>query len=162
MPSFDIVSEIKKYELQNAVENANRELQTRYDFRNTDASFTLNKQDCIVKLEADEEFQIQQMDEIFTSKLVKRNIEITAAEFGEITRSGKKSIQEVKFKNGIDKELGKKIVKLIKDAKIKVDAKMNDDTVRVTGKKKDDLQAVIALCRNAQLGQPLQYQNFKA
>lgn len=161
MPSFDIVSEIKKDELQNAVDNANRELQTRYDFRNTDAKFELNKNECLVKLEADEEFQIQQMDDILTSKLVKRNIEVTAAEFGEINRSGKKSIQEVKFKNGIDKELGKKIVKLIKDAKIKVDAKMNDDTVRVTGKKKDDLQAVISLVRGADLGQPLQYQNFR-
>lgn len=161
MPSFDIVSEIKKDELQNAVDNANRELQTRYDFRNTDAKFELNKNECLVKLEADEEFQIQQMDDILTSKLVKRNIEVTAAEFGEINRSGKKSIQEVKFKNGIDKELGKKIVKLIKDAKIKVDAKMNDDTVRVTGKKKDDLQAVISLVRGTDLGQPLQYQNFR-
>lgn len=161
MPSFDIVSEIKKDELQNAVENANRELQTRYDFRNTDAKFDLQKQTCIVKLEADEDFQIQQMNEILTNKLAKRNIEITAAEFGAITRSGKKSIQEVQFKQGIDKELGKKIVKIIKDAKIKVDARMNDDTVRVSGKKRDDLQEVIALVRGSNLGQPLQYQNFR-
>ncbi|SPT69571.1 YajQ family cyclic di-GMP-binding protein [Anaerobiospirillum thomasii] len=161
MPSFDVVSEIKKDELQNAIENANRELSTRYDFRGTDAKFEYSKADSSVKLEADEEFQVQQMDEILLSKLVKRNIEVTAADFGEITRSGKKSIQTVTFKQGIDKELGKKIVKKIKDAKIKVDAKMNDDTVRVTGKKRDDLQAVIALLRNEDMGQPLQFNNFR-
>ncbi|MBO8415761.1 MAG: YajQ family cyclic di-GMP-binding protein [Proteobacteria bacterium] len=161
MPSFDVVSEIKKDELTNAVENANRELSTRYDFRNVEASFTLNSKDQSVRLEADEEFQIQQMDDIFRSKLVKRNIEVTAAEFGEITRSGKKSLQTVTFKQGIDRELAKKIQKMVKDAKIKVDVKQNDDTLRVTGKKKDDLQAVIALIRNAKIEQPLQFQNFK-
>ena len=161
MPSFDIVSEIKKDELQNAVDNANRELQSRYDFRGVEAAFTLNKQELTVKVEADEEFQVQQMDDILRGKLVKRNIEATAAEFGEITRSGKKSIQTVKFKEGIDKDLGKKIIKLIKDSKIKVDAKINDDTVRVSGKKRDDLQAVIALVRGAEFSQPLQYNNFR-
>ncbi len=161
MPSFDVVSEIKKDELQNAVDNANRELSTRYDFRGVEASFTLDKKECTVKLEAGENFQIEQMKDILLSKLVKRGIEITAADFGEITRSGKKSLQNIKFKEGIDKELGKKIVKLIKDAKLKVDAKMNDATVRVQGKKKDDLQAAIALLRGADLGQPVQYQNFR-
>lgn len=161
MPSFDIVSEIKKDELQNAIDNANRELATRYDFRGTEASFEYNKAESSVKLEADEEFQVQQMADILLSKLVKRNIEVTACDFGEITRSGKKSIQTVKFKQGIDKDLGKKIVKKIKDAKIKVDAKMNDDTVRVSGKKRDDLQAVIALLRAEDFNQPLQYNNFR-
>lgn len=161
MPSFDIVSEIKKDELQNAVDNANRELQSRYDFRGVDAKYEYVKQDNEVKLEANEDFQIQQMDDILLSKLAKRNIDMTAVKFGDITRSGKKSIQKVEFKEGIDKELGKKITKLIKDAKIKVDAKMNDDTVRVTGKKRDDLQAVIALVREAELGQPVQFNNFR-
>ena len=157
MPSFDIVSELKKDELQNAVDNANRELQSRYYFRGVEASYTL------VKLEADEEFQIQQMDDILMQKLIKRGIEATSAEFKEITRSGKKSLQQVVFKEGIDKDLGKKIVKLIKDEKLKVDAKMNDDTVRVTGKKRDDLQAAIAAVRAKQgdLGQPLQFTNFR-
>lgn len=161
MPSFDVVSEIKKDELTNAVDNANRELSTRYDFRNVEASYSLNSKDLSVKLEAAEEFQIQQMDDILRSKLVKRNIEITAAEFGDITRSGKKSVQQVTFKQGIDRDLAKKIQKLVKDAKIKVDVKQNDDTLRVSGKKKDDLQAVIALIRGAGLEQPLQFQNFK-
>ena len=108
MPSFDIVSKLKKDEVQNAVDNANRELQTRYDFRGVEASYNFDKTKNTVKVEADEEFQVQQMDEILRMKLVKRNIEATAAEFSEITRSGKKSIQNVTFKEGIDKELAKK------------------------------------------------------
>lgn len=163
MPSFDIVSELKKDELQNAVDNANRELQTRYDFRGVEASYTLVKTENLVKLEADEEFQIQQMDDILTQKLIKRGIDVGCAEFKDITRSGKKSLQQVAFKEGIDKELGKKIVKLIKEEKIKVDAKMNDDTVRVQGKKRDDLQAAIAAVKAqmSELGQPLQFTNFR-
>lgn len=161
MPSFDVVSELKKDELQNAVDNANRELSTRYDFRNVEASFTLQKEEAAVKLEAPEEFQIQQMDDILVNKLIKRGIEAGYATIGEITRSGKKSLQTVSFKEGIDKDFAKKIIKMIKDAKLKVDAKINDKTVRVTGKKKDDLQAVIALLRKAEFDQPLQYQNFR-
>ena len=161
MPSFDIVSKLKKDEVQNAVDNANRELSTRYDFKGVDAQYYFDKTKNEVKLEADEEFQVQQMDEILRMKLVKRNIEATAAEFGDITRSGKKSIQSVSFKEGIDKELAKKIIKIIKDAKIKVDAKINDDIIRVTGKKRDDLQATIALVRESKIEQPLQYENFR-
>lgn len=161
MPSFDIVSKLKKDEVLNAVDNANRELQTRYDFRGVEASFNFDKASNEVKLEASEEFQIQQMDDILRQKLIKRNIEATAAEFKEITRSGKKSIQVVSFKEGIDKELAKKIIKFIKDSKIKVDAKINDDIIRVTGKKRDDLQAVIALVRSSKIEQPLQYENFR-
>lgn len=163
MPSFDIVSELKKDELQNAVDNANRELQSRFDFRGVEASYELVKAENLVKLEANEDFQIQQMDDILTQKLIKRGLEVTSAEFKDITRSGKRSLQQVVFKEGIDKELGKKIVKIIKDAKLKVDAKMNDDTVRVTGKKRDDLQAAIAAVKAKQsdLGQPLQFNNFR-
>ena len=161
MPSFDIVSKLKKDEVLNAVDNANRELQTRYDFRGVEASFNFDKASNEVKLEASEEFQIQQMDDILRQKLIKRNIEATVAEFKEITRSGKKSIQVVSFKEGIDKELAKKIIKIIKDSKIKVDAKINDDIIRVTGKKRDDLQAVIALVRSSKIEQPLQYENFR-
>ena len=101
------------------------------------------------------------MDEILRQKLAKRNIEATSAEFGEITRSGKRSIQTVTFKQGIDRELAKKIIKTIKDAKLKVDPKVFDDAVRVTGKKRDDLQAAIALVRQAEFEQPLQYENFR-
>ncbi|MGN0915097.1 MAG: YajQ family cyclic di-GMP-binding protein [Succinivibrio sp.] len=161
MPSFDIVSKLKKDEVQNAVDNANRELQTRFDFRGVEASFKFDKSSNKVKLEADEEFQIQQMDDMLRQKLIKRSIEPGAAEFKEITRSGKKSLQDVEFKEGIDKDLAKKIIKIIKDAKLKVDAKINDDIVRVTGKKRDDLQAAIALVRSSKIEQPLQYENFR-
>ena len=161
MPSFDIVSKVKKDEIQNAVDNASRELSSRYDFRGTESSFKLMKEDLSVKLDAPEEFHIQQMDEILRQKLANRNIEATSAEFGEITRSGKRSIQTVTFKQGIDRELAKKIIKTIKDAKLKVDPKVFDDAVRVTGKKRDDLQAAIALVRQAEFEQPLQYENFR-
>ncbi len=161
MPAFDIVSKLKKDEVQNAVDNASRELSTRYDFRGVEAAFAFDKANNTVKLEASEEFQIQQMDDILRQKLVKRGIEATAATFGEITRSGKKSLQSVTFKEGIDKDLGKKIVKIIKDAGLKVDAKINGDVVRVTGKKKDDLQAAIAAVRSAKIDQPVQFDNFR-
>ena len=161
MPSVDIVSKVKKDEVQNAVDNASRELAGRYDFRGTESSFKLMKEDLSVKLDAPEDFHIQQMDEILRQKLAKRNIEASSAEFSEITRSGKRSVQTVTFKQGIDRELAKKIIKTIKDAKLKVDPKLFDDAVRVTGKKRDDLQAAIALVRQAEFDQPLQYENFR-
>ena len=161
MPSFDIVSKVKKDEVQNAVDNASRELAGRYDFRGTESSFKLMKEDLSVKLDAPEDFHIQQMDEILRQKLAKRNIEASSAEFSEITRSGKRSVQTVTFKQGIDRELAKKIIKPIKDAKLKVDPKLFDDAVRVTGKKREDLQAAIALVRQAEFDQPLQYENFR-
>ncbi|HAH71354.1 MAG TPA: YajQ family cyclic di-GMP-binding protein [Succinivibrionaceae bacterium] len=161
MPSFDIVSNVKKDEIQNAVDNASRELSSRYDFRGTESSFSLSKEDLSVKLDAPEEFHIQQMDEILRQKLAKRGIEAASAEFSEVSRSGKRSIQKVTFKQGIDRELAKKIIKTIKDAKLKVDPKVFDDAVRVTGKKRDDLQSAIALVRAAGFEQPLQYENFR-
>lgn len=161
MPSFDIVSKVKKDEIQNAVDNASRELSSRYDFRGTESSFSLSKEDLSVKLDAPEEFHIQQMDEILRQKLAKRGIEAASAEFSEVTRSGKRSVQKVTFKQGIDRELAKKIIKTIKDAKLKVDPKVFDDAVRVSGKKRDDLQAAIALVRSAGFEQPLQYENFR-
>ncbi|MBO6257722.1 MAG: YajQ family cyclic di-GMP-binding protein [Succinivibrio sp.] len=161
MPSFDIVSKIKKDEVQNAVDNANREVTSRYDFRGTDSSFTLDKTDNSVKIDAPEEFQVQQMDDIFRQKMVKRGLDIMSAEFGEITRSGKRSIQTVTFKEGIERELAKKIIKAIKDAKIKVDAKIDGDAVRVSGKKKDDLQLAISLVKSGDFEQPLQFENFR-
>ncbi len=161
MPSFDIVSKIKKDEVQNAVDNASRELQGRYDFRGTESSYALSKEKLEVKLDAPEEFQIQQMDEILRTKLAKRGIEAGSAEFSAVTRSGKRSVQTVTFKQGIDRELAKKIIKLIKDAKLKVDPKIDGEAVRVTGKKRDELQAAIALMRGAEIEQPLQYENFR-
>lgn len=159
MPSFDIVSEVKMNEVLNAVDNANRELATRFDFRGVEASFELNKEE--VKLEADADFQLKQMVEILRGALLKRNIENSSMEVGDSVHSGKRFNLTVKFKQGIEKEIAKKLVKLIKDSKIKVQVAIQGDEVRVTGKKRDDLQETMALVRGAELGQPMQFQNFR-
>jgi len=159
MPSFDIVSEVALNEVQNAVENANRELQTRFDFRGVEAAFELNKE--VIKLSADADFQLKQMMEILRDKVLKRNIDTSCLEAGEPVHSGRRFSMEVTLKQGIDKEMAKKLVKLIKDSKIKVQAAIQGDEVRVTGKKRDDLQEVMALVRQAELGQPFQFTNFR-
>ena len=134
MPSFDIVSEVKMNEVLNAVDNANRELATRFDFRGVEASFELNKEE--VKLEADADFQLKQMVEILRAALLKRNIENSSMDVGDSVHSGKRFHLNVKFKQGIEKEIAKKLVKLIKDSKIKVQVAIQGDEVRVTGKKR--------------------------
>ncbi len=159
MPSFDIVSEVAMNEVQNAVENANRELQTRFDFRGVDASFELVKEE--IKLAADADFQLKQMMDILRDKLIKRNIESTSLAAGEPEHSGRRYLMTVSIRQGIDKEMAKKLVKLIKDGKLKVQAAIQGDEVRVTGKKRDDLQEAIALIRGADLGQPFQFTNFR-
>ncbi|MFC3914824.1 YajQ family cyclic di-GMP-binding protein [Pseudaeromonas sharmana] len=159
MPSFDIVSEVAMNEVQNAVDNANRELQTRFDFRGVEASFELNKEE--IKLAADADFQLKQMLDILRDKLIKRNIEATSLEIGDSVHSGRRYFLDVKLKQGIDKEMAKKLVKLLKDAKMKVQAAIQGDEVRVTGKKRDDLQEAIALIRSSDLGQPFQFTNFR-
>ena len=152
MPSFDVVSEISKPELKNAVDNASRELSTRFDFRGVDASFSLNDDGILMKAEGD--FQLKQMMNILIEKLGKRKIDPHAVDFtGTPEQSGKTWSQLIKLREGIDREMGKKIVKAIKDSKLKVQAQIDGDAVRVTGKKKDDLQAVIALLRGQDFGQ---------
>ncbi|MGL4756052.1 MAG: YajQ family cyclic di-GMP-binding protein [Aeromonadaceae bacterium] len=159
MPSFDIVSEVAMNEVQNAVDNANRELQTRFDFRGVEASFELNKEE--IKLAADADFQLKQMLDILRDKLIKRNIEATSLDIGDSVHSGRRYFLDVKLKQGIDKEMAKKLVKLLKDSKMKVQAAIQGDEVRVTGKKRDDLQEAIALIRSSDLGQPFQFTNFR-
>ncbi|MHA7000378.1 YajQ family cyclic di-GMP-binding protein [Aeromonas schubertii] len=159
MPSFDIVSEVQMNEVLNAVDNANRELSTRFDFRGVEASLTLSKE--VVKLEADADFQLKQMVDILREKLIKRGIDTNSMTVGDSVHSGKRFSLEVSFKQGIEKETAKKLVKLIKDSKIKVQAAIQGDEVRVTGKKRDDLQEAIALIRGAELDQPFQFQNFR-
>ena len=162
MPSFDIVSEVPMHEVQNAVDNANRELMGRFDFRNVDASFALVEKDKKIRLEADGDFQIQQMDDILRNKAAKRNIDTASLlTFETPEQSGKRWSQDVKLKDGIDKDMAKKIVKMIKDGKFKVTTQIMDEVIRVTGKKKDDLQLVIAEVRKAELGQPFQFVNFR-
>ncbi len=159
MPSFDIVSEVEMNEVRNAVENANRELTTRFDFRGVEASFELG--DDKVKLSADAEFQLQQMRDMLRGALIKRGIDVRVLDPGSIVRSGKRHIQDLGFRQGIDTALAKKLVKQIKDSKIKVQASIQGEQLRVTGKKRDDLQQVMALLRQDEQEQPLQFNNFR-
>ncbi|MDO6708407.1 YajQ family cyclic di-GMP-binding protein [Photobacterium sp. 1_MG-2023] len=160
MPSFDIISEVDTVELKNAVDNSNRELDTRFDFRNVEASFSLNKE--VVKISAEAEFQILQMRDILRANLAKRGVDARAMEPKEIVHSGKTFSQDAVFKQGIDTPIAKQIVKLIKESKIKVQASIQGEQVRVTGKKRDDLQAVMALIRNSEeLDKPFQFDNFR-
>ncbi|EOD79186.1 nucleotide-binding protein [Grimontia sp. AD028] len=159
MPSFDIVSEIDTVELKNAVDNAKRELATRFDFRNVDASFELNKE--VVKVSAESDFQVNQMMDILRGNLAKRGVDARAMEPKDMVHSGKTFFSDVHFKNGIEADVAKKIVKLIKEAKIKVQAQIQGEKLRVTGKKRDDLQAAMQVVREADLGQPFQFDNFR-
>lgn len=162
MPSFDIVSEIDMQEVRNAVENANRELTTRWDFRNVPVSFELNEKNQSIKAASESDFQVKQLIEILREKLAKRGIEGGALELpDELEHSGKTYSVDAKLKQGIETGLAKKIVKLIKDSKLKVQAQIQGEQVRVTGKARDDLQQVIALVKGAELGQPFQFTNFR-
>ena len=159
MPSFDIVSEIDMHEVTNAVDQAKRELGNRWDFKNVEADIELD--DKGITISAEQEFQLEQLLDMLRMAFAKRNIDARAlAEDGD-SKSGKLVKQDVTFKEGIDKELAKKIVALIKDSKLKVQAAIQGDQVRVTGKKRDDLQDVMALLRGAELEMPLQYNNFR-
>ncbi len=159
MPSFDIVSEIDKHELRNAIENAQRELETRFDFRGVDASIEWKDPDAVFKAEAD--FQLNQMLDILIAKLVKQKIDPNSMDRQSAVHSGKTFKQNINFKEGIDKETAKKVVKLIKDSKLKVQTSIQGEELRVTGKKRDDLQSVMALIKSSDLGQPFQYKNFR-
>ncbi len=162
MPSFDIVSEIEMTEVRNAVENASRELTNRWDFRNVQASFELNEKSETIKVSSESEFQVQQLIDILRDKLSKRGIDGAVLDIPDtILHSGKTYSVEVKLKQGIETSLAKKITKLIKDSKLKVQTQIQGEQVRVTGKARDDLQQVIALVKNAELGQPFQYINFR-
>ncbi|MFC3094179.1 YajQ family cyclic di-GMP-binding protein [Alteromonas sediminis] len=159
MPSFDIVSEINMEEVRNATDNATRELSTRFDFRGVEASFTF-KDNCVL-MAAQAEFQLQQMESMFRNACSKRNIDTGAMDMQKMDISGKNYRQTIAFKQGIEQNMAKKVVKLIKDAKLKVQASIQGDQVRVTGKKRDDLQETIALIKQSDLGQPFQYTNFR-
>ncbi len=159
MPSFDIVSELELPELQNAVDNANRELETRFDFRGVEATFSCNEN--VANLVAQADFQLKQMQDILRSKCVKRNVDTSAMDIGKIEHSGKTYKQAITFKEGIDQPTAKKLIKTVKDAKLKVQASIQGEQVRVTAKKRDDLQECIALVKSEDFGQPLQFNNFR-
>lgn len=159
MPSFDVVSELDMHEVQNAVDQANREVTTRYDFKGVAASFELG--DSEVNLTAEGDFQLKQMMDILRSKLVNRKIDPKALELKPHVTSGMKVKQQVVLKQGLDQPTAKKITKMIKDKKLKVQTQVQGDQVRVTGKKRDDLQQVITMLRESELDLPLQYINFR-
>lgn len=160
MPSFDIVSEVDKHELTNAVDQANRELSTRYDFRGVEASFELGTDQ--VTLTAQEEFQIEQMVPMLQIALAKRKIDQRVLGEAKDQKSGKHVKRTFPIKQGVDQTTAKQIVKMIKDSKLKVQAAIQGDAVRVTGKKRDDLQEVIAFLRgNEEIELPLQFNNFR-
>lgn len=160
MPSFDIVSELDNHEVTNAVDQANKEVGTRFDFKGSNASFELDKDDNIV-MTAESTFQLQQMLPILYGKMGKRGIDVASLDSGKIQDTGRTATQIITLKQGIGSDLAKKIVKLIKDKKLKVQAAINGDKVRVTGKKRDDLQEVIQMLRTENLEQPLQFNNFR-
>ena len=159
MPSFDVVSEVDLQEVRNAVDQANREVGTRYDFKGVDAKFELTDAD--IKLSAEVEFQLNQMMDILRQKLVKRKVDIASMDIKDPETSLNAASQHVIIKQGVDSETAKKMVKNIKGSKIKVQAQIQGEQVRVTGKKRDDLQQVITLLRDADYGLPLQFTNFR-
>jgi uncharacterized protein YajQ (UPF0234 family) len=159
MPSFDIVSELNAHEVANAVDQANREVGTRFDFKGTDARFELK--DLVVTLNAKAEFQLKQMLDILMLKLSKRGIDVACTKVDDPVVLGQTARQVVTLREGIDSELGKKLQRLIKDSKLKVQAAIQDKQVRVTGKSRDELQETIRLVRNAKLDMPLQFTNFR-
>ena len=160
MPSFDIISEVDKHEITNVIDNANRELDIRFDFRGVEASFEPTGDS--VKIIAQAEFQVDQMIDILFKCCIKRSIDVKSLDItDDFTHSGKTFYKTANFKQGIDKEIAKKIVKAIKDSKIKVQASIQGEEVRVTGKKRDDLQAAMAIVRETDLGQPFQFKNFR-
>ena len=159
MPSFDIVSEVNQHEVTNAVDQASREVDQRFDFKGTDAKF--EQKDTVVTLSAPADFQLKQMLEILKLKLSRRGIDVACLKVDEPVTTGQTARQVVTLRQGVDTELGKKIQRLIKDSKLKVQAAIQDKQVRVTGKSRDDLQSAIALVRKGGFDLPLQFTNFR-
>ena len=159
MPSFDAVSELNAHEVANAVDQANRELSQRFDFKDTGATFEL--QEFVVTLRAQVDFQLKQMLEILKLRLSKRGVDLVCLEVKDPQTTLATAQQEVVLRHGVDQETGKKITRLVKDSRLKVQASLQGDKVRITGKQRDDLQAAMALLRGAKLDVPLQFNNFR-
>src|SRR5690348_5502131 len=159
MPSFDVISEVDKHELTNAVDQANRELSTRFDFKGQDASYALD--DFVITQSAPSEFQLQQMLDILRARLVARKTDIRALDGADPETNLGGSRQKVTVKQGIEQPVAKKLVAELKAAKLKVEAQINGDKLRVSGKKRDDLQAAMAVLRKSEVELPLQFDNFR-
>lgn len=159
MPTFDIVSEVDVHEFTNAVDQAGRIIQTRFDFKGVEAKF--ERSGLTVTIVAEADFQIAQMEDMLRTSLIKCKIDPLAMTMGEIETAGKQVKQLVTMQNGLESDLARKIVKIVKEKKMKVQTQIQGDQVRVTGKKRDDLQQVMAFLREEELGQPLQFNNFR-
>lgn len=159
MPSFDVVSEVDQHEVSNALDQANREIGARFDFKGSDAK--IESLEGHLQLEAQSEFQIDQMRDILTAKLAKRGVDVAALKINKVETTGTRARQKIEVRQGIDQESARKLVKLIKESKMKVQASIQGEQARITGKKRDDLQEAIALLKKSDLGLPLQYQNFR-
>jgi len=162
MPSFDIVSEVNQVEVHNALDQTNKEVSNRFDFKGSDARVELNEKEKTLTLFADDDFKLTQVRDVLTGKLAKRGIDVRCLQAGDIEKiSGNKVKQSVAVRQGVEQELGKKIVKLVKDSKLKVQASIQGDAVRISGAKKDLLQETIALVRKSISDFPLQFKNFR-
>lgn len=159
MPSFDIVSEVDTHELTNAVDQANREVTTRFDLKGTSAQFELEEN--VITLKADNEFQVKQMMDVLRGRLSARQIDVRAIDAGNVETNLAQARQKVIIKQGIEQPVAKKLIAKIKEAKLKVEAQINGEKVRITGKKRDDLQSAMALLRGADFEVPLQFENFR-
>ncbi|AUM13210.1 YajQ family cyclic di-GMP-binding protein [Ketobacter alkanivorans] len=159
MPSFDIVSELNMHEVDNAVDQAKREISNRFDFKGTKCTFEQDKN--VITLVGDADFHLRQLQDILEGKLIKRGIDIGCIDLADPEVNLSEARQKLTLRQGLDSDQAKKLVKLIKDSKMKVQASIQGDKVRVTGKKRDDLQEVIAMLREAKFEMPLQYENFR-
>jgi hypothetical protein len=162
MPSFDIVSEVNHVEIRNAVDQCNKEISNRFDFKGSDARVEINEKDKTLVVFADDEFKLRQVRDVMTGKLAKRGVDIRALEPGKLEPiSGNKVKETIKVREGVEMERAKTLVKLIKDSKLKVQGSIQGDAVRVSGAKKDTLQETIALVRKSVTDIPLQFKNFR-
>ena len=159
MPTFDVVSEIDVHELTNAVDQTNREVNTRFDFK--DSGARVEQAESELTLVASSEFQVDQVRDILEKKMTKRGIDIACLEIRPAEMRGKEARQTVIARQGIDKELSRKLVKMIKETKLKVQTSIQGEQLRVSGKKRDDLQQVMGVLREKDVGRPLQFQNFR-
>ncbi|MGA7801289.1 MAG: YajQ family cyclic di-GMP-binding protein [Gammaproteobacteria bacterium] len=159
MPSFDVVSEVDRHEVSNAVDQTNREVGTRFDFKGSSAGSELAEDTITVR--GDTEFQVDQVRDILYKKIAKRGVDVAALKEDKTEVSGSQARQRITVRQGIDADTAKKIVRMVKDSKLKVQASIQGEKVRITGKKRDDLQEAIALLRKAELELPLQYENFR-
>jgi uncharacterized protein YajQ (UPF0234 family) len=160
MPSFDIVSDVNEVEVRNAIDQANKEITNRFDFKGSDAR--VEYADKVLTLYADDEFKLKQVTDVLLGKFAKRQVDVRSLKYGDPEKiSGNKVKQAVTVRTGVDQELAKKIVRLVKDSKMKVQASIQGDAVRISGAKKDELQNAIALVRKSVTDYPLQYQNFR-